>query len=71
MIYDEVKAAIGSEENSALLATFWQGSTEYGALSYTELIPDLIAALQKQHEEIESLKKKMENCADTMEEKDD
>ena len=71
LIYDEVKAAIGSEENSTLLATFWQGSTEYGALSYTELIPDLIAALQKQHEEIESLKKKMENCADTMEEKDD
>lgn len=59
LLYDEVKAVIDPDENPALLATFWQGSTEYGALSYTELIPDLIAALQKQHGEIEKLK----NCA--------
>ena len=63
LIYDEVKSAINPDENLALLATFFQSGTEYGALAYTELIPDLIAALQKQHEEIESLKKKIDSCA--------
>lgn len=56
LIYDEVEAASGGQD-LALLATFLQGKEKYGALSYTELIPDMIAMLQKQQREIEALKK--------------
>jgi len=45
-----------------LPSNFLNGNGEkYYGLNYTELIADLVATVQLQHEEIEQLKEKVEN----------
>lgn len=60
LIAQEVLAAIGDEDWAICSENPDSDGNTYYALDKTELIADLIAAVQLQHEEIENLKERME-----------
>ena len=59
LIAQEVLAAIGDEDWAICSENPDPDGNMYYALDKTELIADLIAAVQLQHEEIENLKERM------------